>query len=282
MTSNANALADAVVPTPPLAIPQDKLNPQFEYAGFLDRLLTLKGQGYAWLRTYEVPGRKMLRKIVGEAYAVFCSIEQSDNSHDIYQRLGARLRSEKVRMHGDAPNSAILVRTVFPSLDPSRVSKYARALDAAGAATVKPGGFEAFIADAGGFEKVRLPLVTVLVPGSPAKPAKPDTFKEVAPLISDDIDDELADDELEDLEFGDELHELLSQRKAEPFLAVPNLSPEQQARIDQTVPERVVLIAEICGAELRIFDQMPYVEEAVIRAYRTRYPTCQDLREAQA
>ncbi len=194
--------------------------------------------------------------------------------------LSKWLRGEKVRIHADAPNSSIVIRVVFPTLDPSRVSKYARAMDAAKQNGISPDKFADFVVEAGGFEKIRLAPLVVVVPGKPAKAATPDKYREVVQPVVEEEADDLNEDETDELEFGDELHELLQHRKASPFIAIPALSDEQRSRIDQSVPERVVLIAELYNGELRIFDQVPFVEEAIAKAYRQRYPTCKDLRDA--
>ena len=219
----------------------------------------------------------MLRKIVGEAYEAFLSVEAMEHKAEHYQRLRARLQSDKVKLHADSPSSAVVVRSVFPSLDASRVSKYARALDAAKAASITPDKFPQFVVDAGGFEKIRLPAIAVLVPG---KPAKPESMKDMVPPAPYEEEDDLNDEELEQLEYGDEMYELLEARKANPILVVDGLTDAQLERLDQSTPTRIVLVAELHEGQLRVFEQIPFNEESMSRAYRERFPTCNDLRNA--
>jgi hypothetical protein len=230
------------------------------------------------MRTYEIPGRKVLRAIVGEAYGVFLSIEAASNAEALYSFLEGRLREDKIRMHSDAPKSAIVIRTVFPHLDPSRVSKYARALDAAKQKGIAADKFEDFVQQSGGFEKIRLAPVAVIVPGHPAKA---DSFKHVVPPVDYEEEDDFTEEELESSEFGDELYELLEVRRATPFIEVQQLTPEQMASLDLTTPTRVLLLAEVQGDDLRIFDQVPLKDEAMVCAYRVRYPTLDALKAAE-
>ena len=272
---------NVVASVPPVS-PTSTDNPASQYANFLHQLLKLQGVGYDWMRTFEIPGRKMLRKIVGDAYSVFVSIERTSNRVTVYGRLAQRLRNDKVRLHIDAPNSAIVVRTVFPTLDPSRVSKYARALDAAMQRSIQPDAFVAFVDEAGGFEKIRLAPVAVLVPAQPAKVATPETFKLVSPPVDDAelSPDDLNDDELEALEYGDELYELISRLKQSRGLVMGQLTPDQQTLLSQGQSGRFMLICDATDGAITVIDQVPYVEDALIKAYRQRYPTCDDLRQA--
>lgn len=260
------------------AAPVPLPTPNAEFAGYLHRLNVLKGDGVDWMRTYEIPGRKKLKSIVASAYAVYTDIEQSVNRDFLYERLRGRLRSEEVKFHRDAPPAALVIRAVFPTLDASRVSKYARALEAAKLGRTDPGGFVNFVDKAGGFEKIRLPPLLVLVPGKEATPATPDSYCEVEQKVEESEED-LTDAEMESLEFADELYELLEKAKVQP-IAVTTLSSEASSKIDRTVPDRVILVAELVGDELRIFDQVPYEEQAVAAAYRSRFPTVDDVRAA--
>lgn len=201
-----------------------------QYADLLAKLLDIKERGHQWIRTYEIPGRKLLRKIVAEAYAVYLSIEQNIDNAQTYVRLTARLRADKVRMHSDAPRSMIVVRTVFPTLDPSRISKYARAMDAAKQNGVSAEKFETFVTEAGGFEKIRLAPVLVLVPSKPAKAEVPASYKSVVPPVGEEEEDDLNDEEIDELEFGDELYELLEKKRPETPLAS---APLTQRRLRQ-------------------------------------------------
>lgn len=249
-------------------------------AALLARVIDAKEKGKQWIRQYEVPGRKMLYQVVGDAYSVFAEAEALpvDQRDSFYKLLDARLRDDKIRMHADAPRSALVIRSVFPTLDASRVSKYARALAAAKSYQIAAAGFVQFVKDAGGFEKVRHAPVLVVVP---AKPAVPETVKEVVPVHIEEEADDLTEDEIADAEYRDELYGLLEGRKAQPFLTVTLSSVEQRARLEGgATAQPVVLVGEIVGDELRVYEHVPYLEEAMAQAFKVRYPTADLLRKA--
>lgn len=205
---------------------------------------------------------------------------QPEQRDAFYQLLSARLKEDKKRVHADAPRSALIVRTVFPTLDASRVSKYARTLDAVRSHAIEAAKFAEFVQAAGGIERVQHAPVNVLVPAKPAQAAVPETFKAIIPAHVDEAEDDLTEDETVDAEYALELSELLEQRRATPFLTVSSLTTEQVSHIDQHNPARVLLVAELVDGELRVFEQVPFDEDAIARAYRVRYPSCDLLRQA--
>jgi hypothetical protein len=242
---------------------------------FIAQLIQLSYRGDDWAKTYEIPGRIALRKLLGDTYAVYSAIEHCADPKRQYEIMAGRLLSwHKVKVHADAPNSAIVVRTVFPKLDASRISKYARAFDAARTKGISTSDeFVEFVKQAGGLEAIRLPPVVVQVL---AKPAVPATTKLVPPPPLD-VTDELDDAEVALYEYGDDLHALLEHRKATPFIVVP-ITAAQEASLDLT--SRVVLLAEVVNGELRVYEQVPFDEGAIGAAMRQNYQTCDDLRAA--
>ena len=254
------------------------LNAQF--SGHLLKLYAIKAKGHEWQRTYDIPGKKRLREIVGEAYAAFMSIEASAQPVEIFRRLALRLKSDNVKMHADAPKSAIVVRTIFPSLDPNRVYKFARAIEAAKLQQITPSKFAVFVQECGGFEKIRLQPVLSLVPPAPPKKAVPKTGQAVTEADTDD--DDVSEAELEALEYGDEIDALLRAKQSAPPIVEATLTRIQLGRIDISLAHRIVLIAQVEDGVLKIYEQVPYFEDALALAYRQSYPTCNDIHLAIA
>lgn len=261
----------------PSGTPADADNPgDSERAKVYQELLACRELGRTWLRDYELPGRKLLLEILSRVYRQYVSLEaMSDSDRDsIYERMRRTLRGEGIKLHADTPCAAVLLRMVFLSLDKTRVSRYARTLEAVHSWRKPADKFVEFVKEMGGIAQVPHAPMMVMVPGKPAKEEVPPTAKEVRMQAPDDPDPEVGDDELEELEYGDELYAYLEAKRAAPLLTVPDPG------LDATNPHRVILVGEIVDGELRVFEQAPFVEEAMARTFRRRYATCDLLRQA--
>lgn len=239
-------------------------------------LLECRELGRTWLRDYELPGRKLLLEILSRVYGQYVALEAMSDSERgaIYEAMRGTLRGEGIKLHADAPCAAVLLRMVFLTLDKTRVSRYARALEAVHSWRKPAGKFVEFVKEMGGIAQVPHAPMLVVVPGKPAREAVPPTAKEVSVQAPDDPDPEIGDDELEELEYGDELHAYLEAKRAAPLLTVPDPG------LDATNPHRVILVGEIVNGELRVYEQAPFVEEALAKTFRHRYATCDLLRQA--
>lgn len=264
-----------IAPASPIAT-QSSSSPTQQYAALLAELLSLKSQGNACLTTYYLPGRKELLRILGCVYDELIKVEQSTDPETTYSRLRGYLKNNGITVHADTPNSGVLLRLVFPTLDPSRLSKFGRAMEAARAKHVKPGGLAAFIAAAGGIEKIRVTMVQVYATepevGDGHSAKSKDTSAEA---IADPIDyDEQA------LDFGDELWALLSKRKAHPLLSLTPASAEALAGLEESPTGQIVLIAEIHNGQLHVLEQVPFVEGAIVSALQSQFDSSEAFVEA--
>lgn len=239
-------------------------------------LLECRELGRTWLRDYELPGRKLLLEILSRVYAQYIALEAMSDADrdDIYEGMRRMLRGEGIKLHADAPCAAILLRMVFLKLDKTRVSRYARALEAVHSWRKPADKFVEFVKEMGGIALVPHSPQMVMVPGKPAKEEVPPMAKEVPVRPPDDPDPEIGEDELEELEYGDELYAYLETKRAAPILTVPDPG------LDATHPQRVILVAEIVDGQLRVYEQAPFVEAALARTFRERYATCDSLRQA--
>lgn len=250
--------------------------PEQQYAALLSTLSDLKAAGNVCLVQYIIPGRKEMMRLLGCVCDEYLKVRSMPDCLDTFVRLRGRLKAEGVNVHSDTPNSGVLLRLVFPTLDASRLSKYTRAIEAACASSVQPGGFAAFVEAVGGIDKIRVQMVPVYSIDTSDRGAElkynPKAVATTAPMgYSASVIDEDA------LEFGDELWEILEMRKAQPLLTLQPAKPDDLSVLDQTGTTQVVLIADIHNGHVRVLEQVPFLEGAVVSALRTRYATSADF-----
>lgn len=240
------------------------------------QLLVCKASGRDWLRQYEIPGRKALLQILANVYALYVQVDDmADVEREaLIARMRAHLKADGKNVHADTPCASIMLRVVFPSLDKTRVSRWGSTLQAVRSRRKSPANFVEFVEQCGGIAKVTYAPVTVLVPGKPAASEIPPSTKEVTPGVESDEDCEISDEELEELEYGDELQAYLESRRSTPLVVVPHPG------FAVADAPRVILVAELVAGELRIYEHVPYVEQALNRAFRERFATPDLLRQA--
>lgn len=247
-----------------------------QFADHLAVLLSLKTQGDECFKKYYAPGRKELHRILGNVYDEYLKIEQSADPYRIYTLLRNRLRSDNIKTHADTPNSGVLLRIVLPTLDPSRLSKFARAMDSAYVNKVKAGGLSAYISEVGGIERIRVDMI----PAYSIEPMPKATTKvrsSKSPVQLPDVTSAVTLDNDDAIGYGDELWELLERRKTQPLLSLAPITSGQLDVLVQPVNEHIVLIAQVINGQLHVLEQVPYFEGAIVQSLQTLYASTADF-----
>jgi hypothetical protein len=126
-----------------------------EVGEFLQPILQLRKKAEATNTKYIVPGRKAIRKLVESAYELYVKASESSRRHDVFEQLRGRLASDGVTVHKDAPDASVIIRTVFEDFDSKQVHLYGKSLEYAMEQKIATDKFSDFVAEEGGFEKIR-------------------------------------------------------------------------------------------------------------------------------
>lgn len=90
--------------------------------------------------------RDLLYGFIQEAYAVYCEVDTHELSDKFYANVRGALLDQGIKMQGNTPNAAMVVRLVFGAdADKKSISEYSKVMQAAAQQRIEPDRFAAWL-----------------------------------------------------------------------------------------------------------------------------------------